>query len=188
MFFNINKIDLSNQLVIYRNFLEKKDCEYLIELYENTNIKNEALKNLEKDNSFKNVSIYSDNKRNKNIFKDIKYLVDKFNKNFDFDIKKELSDSVVIKYNEGNHAPWHQDLGSYDASVLRKINAIILLNDRDSFIGGDFEIFYSGIQKIDMKQGDLVLLLPFLQHRVTQIEKGIRYSFVTQAIGNRSFK
>lgn len=188
MFFNVKKIDYSNQLVIYRNFLEKKDCQHLIDSYNNSNLKNEAFTNLDTKNDIKNMNMDINNKKNKQILKDIKYLVDNFNKNFNFNIKKNLSDSVVIKYNEGNYAPWHQDLGSFDGTVLRKINAIILLNDKKDFEGGDFEVFFSGIQKIEMNQGDLVILLPFLQHRVTKIEKGTRYSFVTQAIGSRSFK
>lgn len=187
MFLKRKKIDYTNQATIYRDFLTAEECDYLIYCYENNEQQNPAFTNLPMDNQIKNVNIDEKDKKIKNILNQVKVAVDDFNERFDFDIKNKLSDSVVVKYLENQYAEWHQDLGD-DETVLRKINAIVLLNEPDSFEGGELEIFFSGIKEVDLKKGDLVVLLPFLQHRVKKIKKGVRYSFVTQALGSRSFK
>ncbi len=80
---------------------------------------------------------------------------------------------------------------------IRKISCSVLLNDPQSYEGGDFEIGYTNklcdgtiddtkvtLEKGKMlKQGSVIVFPSFVWHRVTPVKKGKRYSLVNWALG-----
>jgi len=98
------------------------------------------------------------------------------NQTFDYNMSGLLERPQLLRYNAPSVGyDWHTDMGSGDAST-RKISLSILLNE--DFKGGDIEFFGNGIQKIEMKKGDVVCFSSFMPHRVTRVEKGFRWAIV----------
>ena len=85
------------------------------------------------------------------------------------------------KYEVGQKMHWHADRVQQMFDGERKgiptLSVVGLLND--DFEGGEFIMFED--EKISLKQGD-ILIFPstfMYPHKVTQITKGVRYSFVS---------
>jgi PKHD-type hydroxylase len=78
---------------------------------------------------------------------------------------------------------WHMDAGPPKDGVQRKLSISILLSDPSEFEGGELQ--FKGIEdrKILTKQGSIVVFPSFIEHRVTPVTKGVRYSAVTWASG-----
>lgn len=96
------------------------------------------------------------------------------------------------KHTRNDKYDWHIDtlftdnFSNYNenvaASTLRKLSISILLNQQDiDFVGGDFELFNFALPPLNM--GDAIVFPSFLQHRVTEVKKGVRFSLVTWVIG-----
>jgi predicted 2-oxoglutarate/Fe(II)-dependent dioxygenase YbiX len=83
-----------------------------------------------------------------------------------------LSDFQLTKYDVGDYFNWHIDPPHRDYTII-----IFLNND---YQGGELEIKDENekVFRIEKKEGKLVVFPSFLFHRVTKIEKGIRYSLV----------
>jgi PKHD-type hydroxylase len=81
------------------------------------------------------------------------------------------------------HYDWHMDAGPPIDGVQRKLSISILLSDPSEFEGGELQ--FKGIedQKILTKQGSIVVFPSFIEHKVTPVTKGVRYSAVTWASG-----
>lgn len=90
------------------------------------------------------------------------------------------------EYAENGFYGWHKD--TYNPNELnqqRKLSISILLNDPKEFEGGKFQ--FKDLPKEDSlltEQGSILVFPSFLEHRVTPITKGVRYSSVTWAVGN----
>jgi PKHD-type hydroxylase len=78
---------------------------------------------------------------------------------------------------------WHMDAGPPENGLQRKLSISILLSDPSEFEGGELQ--FKGIedQKILTKQGSIVVFPSFVEHRVTPVTKGVRYSAVTWTSG-----
>jgi PKHD-type hydroxylase len=81
------------------------------------------------------------------------------------------------------HYDWHMDAGAPKDGIQRKLSISILLSDPSEFEGGELQ--FKGIedQKILTKQGSIVVFPSFVEHKVTPVTKGVRYSAVTWASG-----
>jgi len=102
----------------------------------------------------------------------------------------------ITRYQKGGFYTWHKDgssdsLSAYDLpensflhNNVRKISMSLILND--SFDGGDLE-FASGHQLDDyshtLKTGDMIFFTSGMEHRVTPVTKGVRYSLVAWFLG-----
>jgi PKHD-type hydroxylase len=91
------------------------------------------------------------------------------------------------EYNIGGHYSWHRDAEPSNVSKLRKLSFSIVLNDRDSFEGGKFQM----LSKLDRegkpvirtmtslnKVGSILIFPSTTTHRVTPVTKGTRRSLV----------
>jgi PKHD-type hydroxylase len=78
---------------------------------------------------------------------------------------------------------WHIDAAIPKDGVQRKLSISILLSDPSEFEGGELQ--FKGIedQKLLTKQGSIVVFPSFIEHTVTPVTKGDRYSAVTWAHG-----
>ena len=120
------------------------------------------------------------------------------NAGWNFDIKSAETPQLT-KYKKGGFYNWHSDGGAdhlsvYDSSegeflsgYARKLSMSISLNE--NFSGGRFQFanMYSGKRKIltpELKETGSVIVFPsFMNHRVTPITKGTRYSLVAWFLG-----
>ena len=76
------------------------------------------------------------------------------------------------------HYDWHIDLGTGRFS-RRKISLSVQLSAADSYEGGELEFHMSGLDKEKMRQqGTLIAFPSFLEHRVTPVSRGERFSLV----------
>jgi PKHD-type hydroxylase len=78
---------------------------------------------------------------------------------------------------------WHMDAGIPENGLQRKLSISILLSDPSEFEGGELQFKGMEDQKILTKQGSIVVFPSFIEHKVTPVTKGVRYSAVTWAIG-----
>lgn len=91
------------------------------------------------------------------------------------------------KSTDEGHYDWHMDAGPPKDGVQRKLSISILLSDPSDFEGGELQFKDIEDQKILTKQGSIVVFPSFIEHRVTPVTKGVRYSAVTWVQGP-SFK
>jgi len=81
------------------------------------------------------------------------------------------------------HYDWHMDAFAPINGVQRKLSCVILLNDSSEFEGGELQ--FKGIEdrKILVNRGSVVVFPSFIEHKVTPVTKGVRYTAVNWAIG-----
>lgn len=99
----------------------------------------------------------------------------------------------MIQYTEylasdGGHYTWHQDIGPNELS-LRKVSLTVQLSEDDEYEGGDLEFNQGGSGGIMAPRGagTVVIFPSYLMHRVNQITKGTRKSFVIW-VGGEHYK
>lgn len=79
------------------------------------------------------------------------------------------------EYSPGHHYTWHTDTFTLCGKPEdRKITVVCLLND--GFEGGDFEVRLYGDYNAQLKKGAMIAFPAILEHRVTPIITGTRYS------------
>jgi PKHD-type hydroxylase len=96
-----------------------------------------------------------------------------------------IEDIQIGRYEESGHYDWHADSSMPDVNnIQRKLSISIQLNDPSEYEGGKFE-FKELPEKEQPKllQGSVLVFPSFLQHKVTPITSGIRYSAVTWVNG-----
>jgi PKHD-type hydroxylase len=81
------------------------------------------------------------------------------------------------------HYDWHMDAGPPENGIQRKLSISILLSDPSEFEGGELQFKNIEGKKILTKQGSIVVFPSFIEHKVTPVTKGVRYSAVTWASG-----
>ena len=102
--------------------------------------------------------------------------------NFDYSYMEEIQ---LGRYKQGGHYDWHKDIFCPNfENQQRKLSISILLNDPSEFGGGDFMFKeLEDFQQPNLKKGSVIVFPSFLEHTVSPITNGIRYSAVTWAIG-----
>lgn len=105
-------------------------------------------------------------------------------------------DTQLIRYksiDEGFY-DWHMDSFPPVDGLQRKLSCVILLNDPSEYEGGLLQFKKDELDYKDgeapvlfEKQGSIIVFPSFLEHRVTPVTKGVRYTAVTWANGP-SFK
>ena len=94
-------------------------------------------------------------------------------------------DTQITRYksiDEGFY-DWHMDSTRPENGIQRKLTCVILLNDSSEFEGGELQLkAYEG-ENMLIKQGSIIVFPSFIEHRVTPVTKGVRYTAVTWATG-----
>ncbi len=81
------------------------------------------------------------------------------------------------QYDVGQHYDWHVDyfpLAGQDTD--RKVSVVCLLNDPSEFEGGEFQIRLYSDYTAPLKKGSIIAFPSILEHRVTPVTSGVRYS------------
>ena len=104
----------------------------------------------------------------------------------------------ISRYKKGGFYKWHRDgvsdsLSAYDQpnnplmhGNVRKMSVSLMLNN--DYEGGGFEFcgYNQGecvITPIELKRGDMIFFTSGMEHRVTPVTKGVRYSLVSWFVG-----
>ena len=88
------------------------------------------------------------------------------------------------EYKKGGFYNWHTDSSLNPNVPFRKLSVTVNLSDPKDYEGGNFEMKNPiGIElKMPMgqlrKRGTVIVFPSFLQHRVTEVKRGTRYSLV----------
>ena len=113
-------------------------------------------------------------------------------------IIKGAESMQITRYKKGEFYSWHRDgfgdnLSAYNSpgnaylhGHVRKITMAVLLSDK--FEGGAFEFASYDKEKctihpIEVTQGSAIVFPSYMDHRVTPVTKGIRYSLITWFVG-----
>ena len=103
------------------------------------------------------------------------------------------------EYKDGGFFGWHQDDGGNidnKSHEVRKLTAVLVLSDPDTFEGGELQFYNGGRPMQDMgeitaekvtndikAQGSVICFDSRDWHRVTPVTKGVRHSVVCWTVG-----
>lgn len=99
---------------------------------------------------------------------------------WNFHITGMEDDLQFTRYDENKRGfyDWHMDFGGYNSST-RKISMVVQLSEPD-YTGGELEFWINrGKIKAPNERGTVIFFPSYLTHRVTELEKGERYSLVS---------
>ena len=89
----------------------------------------------------------------------------------------------IGRYQEKGHYDWHFDITKPDEfNFQRKLSCSILLNDGSEYDGGDLE-FKKVDEKLPRSKGSVIVFPSIIEHRVTPVTRGTRYSAVCWTVG-----
>lgn len=91
------------------------------------------------------------------------------------------------KSSDAGFYDWHMDSFPPENGSQRKLSCVILLNDASEFEGGVLQLKGLEDQVLLEKKGSIIVFPSFIEHKVTPVTKGVRYTAVTWATGP-SFK
>lgn len=81
------------------------------------------------------------------------------------------------RYGEGQHYRWHVDTFTLSGRPKdRKITCVALLNDVSEWEGGELQLRLYDEYKAPMEKGVVIAFPSILEHRVTPVLKGFRYT------------
>lgn len=120
----------------------------------------------------------------------VQHANEKSNWNFQWDWSEDCQFTI---YKKNEYYDWHAD-SFYTPNVngrIRKLSMTLNLSDSKDYEGGNLEFDIPNVptnRKIDTctqirDKGSLVVFPSFLQHRVTPVTKGTRYSLVMWSLG-----
>jgi predicted 2-oxoglutarate/Fe(II)-dependent dioxygenase YbiX len=100
--------------------------------------------------------------------------------NFDIRYPQQVQ---LGRYSEGGHYDWHHDCQNPDSKDFqRKLSCSIILNDSSEYDGGDLEIRYV-FKHPPKSKGSVIVFPSIVEHRVTPVTRGERFSAVCWTIG-----
>ena len=96
---------------------------------------------------------------------------------------QEHTQIVRYKSADEGHYDWHMDVNAPKDGIQRKLSCVILLNDSSEFEGGILQ--FKGMEDTVLleKRGSIIVFPSFIEHKVTPVTKGVRYSAVTWTTG-----
>lgn len=109
---------------------------------------------------------------------------------FNVDIQQDMTEMQFTEYqaSEGGHYSWHHDVDWQNIKNFdRKLSIVIQLSSPDDYEGGEFQFSECESPKSEeFKMKGSVLVFPsYLQHQVTEVTEGTRYSLVSWVRGPR---
>lgn len=178
----------------------KSECEKIIsitrEAYPISASVGGTLENSKIKRNVREAQIYSldYNKENEWIFNKILSIVAKVNKEYyDFDLAGIKHGIQLIEYsideeNVRGHYEWHSDTGPGEPST-RKLSVIVQLSDPTTYSGCNLVVNDCGYEIVaSNEQGSIHCFPSYMIHKVTPIDKGVRYALVIWIHGTRRFR
>jgi PKHD-type hydroxylase len=89
----------------------------------------------------------------------------------------------VASYTNGGHYDWHMDIGKGPTST-RKLGISLQLSESNDYEGGDLEFRGGGAPPVAPRTiGTMIVFPSFMQHRITPVTRGVRWSLVAWVHG-----
>jgi len=208
---------LTNEWYFFTSAIDKKTCNKIKSLGKDTfkSAEVDIRREIEQEDRKTGIPIESSVDRETRI-SDVSWIMDQWvieliwpymlkanqSAGWSFDIRA-VEYMQITKYKTGMFYDWHRDgradcLSLYDSpdnkflhGYGRKLSMTVLLND--NYEGGDFQFgtFREGNNKVHTPEfnsaGSVIVFPSFMDHRVTPVTKGTRYSLVAWFVGP-SFK
>ena len=90
------------------------------------------------------------------------------------------------EYSKGSFYDWHHDIDwTANMSYDRKLSVVVQLSNSNNYSGGQLEFKETEAPSQFSTQGSIIVFPSYLQHRVTEVSEGVRYSLVCWAEGPR---
>ena len=106
--------------------------------------------------------------------------------NWGFDVQWHESVQLA-EYGPTQHYEWHADASPLRASNHdRKISISCQMNDPAEYEGGELQFRFHGVHIPQMKKGSIIAFPSFVEHRVSPVTLGKRYSSVLWMNGPRA--
>lgn len=109
---------------------------------------------------------------------------------WNINIFEYCGENHFLKYDSGGKFDIHHDIifptnyTNFVSKPIRKISALVLLSDRNSFEGGKLALWVDEKRmSFDYDQGDLLVFPSFVRHQVDPLIEGPRYSTVHWSYG-----
>jgi PKHD-type hydroxylase len=112
--------------------------------------------------------------------------IDSANKQAGWDYALTWQDNTQLsryRADDAGYYNWHMDSFPPKNGEQRKLSCVILLNDSTEFEGGFLRIKEVESDNLLVKKGSIIVFPSFLEHTVTPVTKGVRYTAVTWASG-----
>lgn len=115
-------------------------------------------------------------------------VIEEVNKDYKFEIYGIPHEIQILCYQDKGHYDWHLDIGG-EESAGRKISMVVQLSDPNDYEGCNLELAsQSQVMTAPREQGTVVTFPSYILHRVTPLNKGIRWSLVTWVSGYNNFR
>ena len=165
-------------------------CDYIINNIEDTSYEKGTTININKE-FLRNVNIQSNNINWINALLQgyIRYANHYI---FHYDLSDDDKEPAQIsKYSKGEYYKMQMDFGKSN-HLTRKLSLTAQLSDENDYEGGDL-IFYDGTEDVDKAissrcKGSVIVFDSRLNHEVTSVTKGVRYSLVKWYHGDEPLK
>ena len=167
--------------------LPAKQCNYLIDQCKSVPAQKGTVFNENITNEHRNSTIrwVQDLPEVKNLL--WKYIWEANRQSFNMDVVG-IFEVQFAEYNatEEQYYAWHHDIDwAQDSGYDRKLSIIIQLADPEEYDGGDVEFKLFTTPKEFKKRGSVLVFPSYLEHQVTPVTRGTRYSLVAWVEGPR---
>ena len=101
---------------------------------------------------------------------------------------RDIFEIQFTEYHGSDHQyyNWHIDVDfARDKAYDRKLSCIIQLTDPSEYEGGELQIAGAEIPENFKERGSVIVFPSYMEHRVTPVTKGTRYSLVSWIEGPR---
>jgi len=165
------------------NLLTKEECDLIL----NFSIENLTLEQAgvvggntsSPDIRKSNVAFYPYYKKFPFILEKISLLINENIAIKGYDLDYEESKFQFTEYNIGEYYGWHKDITGKEISQKKRYCSLVIqLND--GYENGDLELKLSDTDLIKVEKGigNVILFLSDIEHRVTAVTDGVRYTLV----------
>jgi PKHD-type hydroxylase len=146
---------------------------------------------IDKDVRLSSVSMIAFDKEENNwLFEKLWKITNKVNEDtFQYDLRGFNSVQYTVYDGENSRYDFHTDMTtgsrSKEEQLPRKLSFSLVLNDPETFEGGDFQFYFGGhkTETIAQAKGRLIIFPSFNVHRVTAMKSGARKSLVWWVLG-----
>jgi len=187
---------LNNYYWCFTKVISKKICEDIINKNKQASLKKGRVGGKEAIGSVRNSKVKFIN--DKEIFSMISEFVHIANKNAGWNFQWDWIEPIQFtSYGKNEYYGWHAD--SFDRpsekpdpnfnGKIRKLSFILQLSDPKNYTGGQLRFCFPGFKKVIKKanafvpQGSIIVFPSFMQHEVTPVKTGKRFSLVAWCIG-----
>lgn len=103
---------------------------------------------------------------------------------WNFELRRQENTQIGrYKSSDEGFYDWHMDAAAPKEGIQRKLSCVVLLNDPSEFEGGALEFKIREGENVLTAQGDVIVFPSYMEHRVTPVTKGVRYTSVAWASG-----